>query len=59
MQIKTVLTIAVGLVLFPKVMAASSIMGLVGGLALVFCGVGLYTKVKAQQAAAAVTTVNK
>jgi uncharacterized membrane protein HdeD (DUF308 family) len=51
LQIKTVLTIAVGLVLFPKAMAASSVIGLVGGLALVFGGVALYTKIKAQQSA--------
>jgi uncharacterized membrane protein HdeD (DUF308 family) len=56
LQIKTVLTIAVGLFLFPKPMAASSIAGLVGGLALVFTGVALYTKIKSQPSSAAVVS---
>lgn len=51
-QVKTVLTITMGLLLFPKPMSANSLLALVAGLCLVFIGVGWYTRLKQQASAA-------
>jgi uncharacterized membrane protein HdeD (DUF308 family) len=45
-QVKTVLTIAMGMLLFPKPMSSSSQMAMAAGLCLVFGGVAWYTRLK-------------
>ena len=45
-QVKTVLTIAMGAVLFPKPTPADKVVGMFVGLALVVTGVMIYTKLK-------------